>query len=72
MGLGGYYQVNLAHTRAYIYKNTYTSTYTYLYRLKSGDKVPADCRIILSEGMKVDQSMITGEAEPVDNQVCVR
>eukprot|EP01039_Chlorochromonas_danica_P004893 gene4893-5362_t len=38
-------------------------------RIKSGDKVPADCRIILNESMKVDQSMITGEAEPVDSQV---
>lgn len=38
-------------------------------RLKSGDKVPADCRVIHNESLKVDQSMITGEAEPVDNQV---
>jgi sodium/potassium-transporting ATPase subunit alpha len=38
-------------------------------RLKSGDKVPADCRVIYNESMKSDQSMITGEAEPVDIQV---
>jgi len=38
-------------------------------RLKSGDKVPADCRVIYNESMKSDQSMITGEAEPVDVQV---
>jgi sodium/potassium-transporting ATPase subunit alpha len=38
-------------------------------RLKSGDKVPADCRIIQNESMKVDQSMITGESEPVDTGV---
>lgn len=38
-------------------------------RVKAGDKVPADCRVILCESLKVDQSMITGEAEPVDSQV---
>jgi magnesium-transporting ATPase (P-type) len=38
-------------------------------RLKSGDKVPADCRVILTESMKIDQSMITGESEPVDSTV---
>jgi magnesium-transporting ATPase (P-type) len=37
--------------------------------LKSGDKIPADCRIIHAESMKVDQSMVTGEAEPVDVSV---
>lgn len=37
-----------------------------LIRLKSGDKIPADCRVISCNGMKVDQSMITGESEPVD------
>ena len=40
-----------------------------LIRLKSGDKVPADCRIILNQSMKVDQAMITGESEPVDSTV---
>lgn len=38
-------------------------------KLKSGDKVPCDCRVILNESMKVDQSMITGESEPVDSAV---
>jgi hypothetical protein len=37
--------------------------------LKSGDKIPADCRIIHVESMKVDQSMVTGEAEPVESSV---
>ena len=35
--------------------------------LKCGDKVPADCRIISNSSMKIDQSMITGESEPVDS-----
>ena len=30
--------------------------------LKTGDKVPADCRIIHNIGLRVDQSMLTGEA----------
>jgi sodium/potassium-transporting ATPase subunit alpha len=38
-------------------------------RLKTGDKVPADCRVIASHGMKVDQAMITGESEPIDISV---
>jgi sodium/potassium-transporting ATPase subunit alpha len=38
-------------------------------RLKSGDKIPADCRVIFSQSLKVDQAMITGEAEPIDISV---
>eukprot|EP01038_Epipyxis_sp_PR26KG_P014472 gene14472-19426_t len=41
-------------------------------RLKSGDKIPADCRIILNQSMKVDQSMITGESEPVDSSTVAK
>ena len=40
-----------------------------LIRLKTGDKVPADCRIIYNQEMKVDQSMITGESNPVKVRV---
>ena len=35
-------------------------------RLTSGDKVPADCRMISAASMLVDQSMITGESEAVE------
>ena len=35
--------------------------------LKTGDKVPADCRIVYNTGLRVDQSMLTGESEPVDS-----
>lgn len=38
-------------------------------RLKSGQKIPADCRVIYNQGMKVDQSMITGEADPIEISV---
>lgn len=38
-------------------------------RLKSGQKIPADCRVIYNQGMKVDQSMITGEADPIECSV---
>lgn len=34
--------------------------------LKSGDKIPADCRVILASSLKVDQASLTGESEPVD------
>ena len=32
---------------------------------KSGDRVPADIRIVRSEGMKVDNSSLTGESDPL-------
>jgi len=32
--------------------------------LKAGDLIPADIRIIKSDGFKVDQSSLTGESEP--------
>ena len=34
--------------------------------LRAGDKVPADIRIVASEGLFVDNSMLTGESVPVD------
>jgi P-type Ca2+ transporter type 2C len=33
--------------------------------LREGDKVPADCRLVLSTGLKVDEASLTGESEPV-------
>lgn len=38
-------------------------------QINIGDKVPADCRVILNRSMKVDQSLITGESEPIDASV---
>ena len=36
-----------------------------LVHCKSGDRVPADIRIIKCEGMKVDNSSLTGESDPL-------
>ncbi|CAG2112837.1 unnamed protein product, partial [Medioppia subpectinata] len=36
-----------------------------LVELKGGDQVPADVRIIKSQGLKVDNSSLTGESEPL-------
>lgn len=33
--------------------------------LRSGDTVPADCRILQSEGLEVDEAALTGESLPV-------
>lgn len=37
--------------------------------LKSGDKIPADCRVLHVESLKVDQSLVTGEVEPIEIDV---
>lgn len=34
--------------------------------LEAGDKIPADCRILNSSSAKVDESILTGESEPVN------
>ena len=34
-------------------------------KVKTGDKIPADCRIIESSNLSVDESSLTGESEPV-------
>ncbi len=35
-------------------------------QLAAGDKVPADCRILFSNGLEVDNSMLTGESVPLE------
>lgn len=34
--------------------------------LEAGDMVPADCRLLQCEGLRVQESSLTGESEPVD------
>ncbi|CAG0915389.1 unnamed protein product [Notodromas monacha] len=42
-----------------------------LIKLKGGDRIPADIRVLVSNGMKVDNSSLTGESEPLLRQPTV-
>jgi sodium/potassium-transporting ATPase subunit alpha len=37
--------------------------------IRAGDKIPADCRVIKCDQLRIDQSMITGEVEPIEATV---
>lgn len=37
--------------------------------IKSGERVPADLRIVHCEGLKVDNSALTGESEPQSRSI---
>lgn len=37
-------------------------------KLTTGDAVPADARLLEAEGLRVDESLLTGESTPVDKQ----
>ena len=40
--------------------------------LRNGDKTPADCVLVVSMDLKVDNSSLTGESEPQERMPCVR
>ena len=39
-----------------------------LVELRTGDQVPADGEVLASDGLEVDESMLTGESDPVDKR----
>ncbi len=36
--------------------------------LRAGEQVPADARVLMSRGLQTDESMLTGESDPVEKQ----
>lgn len=63
----------LSPEKAYVYRNgILTSLPTEclvvgdLIQLSNGDKVPADARVINTNGLKCDQSMVTGESDAIN------
>ncbi len=39
--------------------------------IEEGDRIPADCRVLESEGFRCDESTLTGESKPVQKRDCV-
>ena len=39
--------------------------------VEEGDRIPADCRILSSEGLKCDEAPLTGESRPVKKRDCI-
>ncbi len=39
--------------------------------LRTGDRVPADCRLIESYNLRVDEAILTGESVPVDKEASI-
>lgn len=37
--------------------------------LSEGEKIPADARLMISDSVRVDESMLTGESEPINKQI---
>ena len=63
----------LSPEKAYVYRNgiltalrTECLVVGDLIQLSNGDKVPADARVIHTNGMKCDQSMVTGESDAIN------
>ncbi len=38
-------------------------------KIETGDRIPADLRLIICRGLKVEQSSVTGESAPVECSV---
>ena len=39
--------------------------------LQAGDKIPADCRVLTCQNLKIDESVLTGESNPAEKQVVI-
>ncbi len=56
----------ITHPLTHLFSTKQDVTVGDLVQLKSGERVPADVRIVVSDGLKADNSSFTGESMPVE------
>ncbi|TGE32051.1 calcium-translocating P-type ATPase, PMCA-type [Desulfosporosinus sp. Sb-LF] len=61
-------QVKVVRDRQIVYVAQSDLTLGDIIHLETGDKVPADARIVHSSNLEIDESMLTGEAEAVSKR----
>jgi len=59
-------EVNVKRNNSYIKIDSKELVPGDIIKLESGDKIPADCRIITSSRLKVEEAALTGESVPVE------
>ncbi|MDX1649618.1 MAG: cation-transporting P-type ATPase, partial [Myxococcota bacterium] len=55
-------------SRLAVLARQFRSPLIYVLLVESGDRVPADLRLVDAQGLRVDESVLTGESVPVDKE----